>query len=409
MRLYIDPGTGSMLFAVLIGLIGAARYGLKVAFTKLKFKVGAGKNTNNGDTLPFVIFSDDKRYWKVFEPIVKELSRRHFETVYYTLGKDDKALEANIDHFRAKYLGDGNKGFTKLNFLKADLVLSTTPGLDVLQWKRSKEVKHYMHITHSTNEIAGYHMFGIDYYDSIMLSGEYEIKDVRDLETLRNLPAKELKVVGVPYLDEDLKRLEKEGRIDNKEKVVLLAPSWGLSSILARYGGRIIEQLLNTGYHIIIRPHPQSLVSETKMIEDLMQQYPESQQLEWNRDSDNFEVLRRADIMISDYSGVAFDYSLLFDKPLLYQVSNYDDSQYDVWWLKRELWTFGALRRIGMSLDEDKLDHLKDVIDTLIDDEKYQQGRDEVRREGWANVGQSACLAADFIMEKYQEITKEVK
>ena len=29
MRLYIDPGTGSMLFAILIGLIGAFRYLLK--------------------------------------------------------------------------------------------------------------------------------------------------------------------------------------------------------------------------------------------------------------------------------------------------------------------------------------------------------------------------------------------
>ena len=29
MRLYIDPGTGSMLFAILIGLLGALRYLLK--------------------------------------------------------------------------------------------------------------------------------------------------------------------------------------------------------------------------------------------------------------------------------------------------------------------------------------------------------------------------------------------
>ena len=29
MRLYIDPGTGSMLFAILIGIIGALNYLLK--------------------------------------------------------------------------------------------------------------------------------------------------------------------------------------------------------------------------------------------------------------------------------------------------------------------------------------------------------------------------------------------
>jgi len=29
MKLYIDPGTGSMLFAILIGLLGALRYMLR--------------------------------------------------------------------------------------------------------------------------------------------------------------------------------------------------------------------------------------------------------------------------------------------------------------------------------------------------------------------------------------------
>ena len=37
MRLYIDPGTGSMLFAILIGAIGVARFVLKGVFVKLKF------------------------------------------------------------------------------------------------------------------------------------------------------------------------------------------------------------------------------------------------------------------------------------------------------------------------------------------------------------------------------------
>ena len=34
MRLYIDPGTGSMLFTVLLGLIGAAFYSLRMLFIK---------------------------------------------------------------------------------------------------------------------------------------------------------------------------------------------------------------------------------------------------------------------------------------------------------------------------------------------------------------------------------------
>ena len=37
--LYIDPGTGSMLFSILIGLAAAAVFGAKALFLKLKFLV----------------------------------------------------------------------------------------------------------------------------------------------------------------------------------------------------------------------------------------------------------------------------------------------------------------------------------------------------------------------------------
>ena len=72
MRLYIDPGTGSMLFAILIGAIGVARFVLKGIFVKLKFLFTGGRQTDTGDdSIPLVIFSDDKRYWQTFEPVIR--------------------------------------------------------------------------------------------------------------------------------------------------------------------------------------------------------------------------------------------------------------------------------------------------------------------------------------------------
>ena len=43
MLLYIDPGTGSMLFTILIGVIGASIYSLRMLFIKLRFKLSGGK------------------------------------------------------------------------------------------------------------------------------------------------------------------------------------------------------------------------------------------------------------------------------------------------------------------------------------------------------------------------------
>ena len=72
MRFYIDPGTGSMLFAILIGIIGAVTYMLKSWFLKLRFVLSGGKKVDTGaNKIPLVIFSDDKRYWSVFRPVCR--------------------------------------------------------------------------------------------------------------------------------------------------------------------------------------------------------------------------------------------------------------------------------------------------------------------------------------------------
>lgn len=204
LRLYIDPGTGSMLFAILIGLLGVARFAFKGLWVKIRFLLSGGKQKDNIDkAIPIAVFSDDKRYWSVFEPLLRELDKRGVDCVYMTASEDDPGLkQTEMSHVKTEYIGPGNKAFAKLNFLKATILLSTTPGLDVYQWKRSKDVKYYVHIPHSPAEMTTYRMFGIDYYDALLLSGQFQIDDTRDLEALRKLPAKELVLTGSPFMDE---------------------------------------------------------------------------------------------------------------------------------------------------------------------------------------------------------------
>lgn len=406
MLYYIDPGTGSMLFTVLLGIIGAGIYSLRMLFIKLRYKLGGGKVQAMGRKIPFVIFSDHKRYWNIFEPIVKKLSAYGKEILYLTGSPDDPALNCEIENFKAEYLA-GNKLFTRLNFLEANVLLSTTPGLDVYQWKRSKNVDTYIHIPHAASEIILYRMFGIDYYDSIMLSGDYQAKNIRDLEKLRNLPEKELVMIGIPYMDEMAKRLEASGPAPDHQRTVLLAPSWGSSALLSVYGGKIIDVLLKTGYHVIVRPHPQSFTSEKELMDSLMKQYPESDQLEWNRDTDNFEVLRRSDILISDFSGVIFDFTLVYDKPVIYTDPKFDLSLYDAWWLEDELWTVSALKRLGVQLTEENMENLKELIDTCISDPTFAEGRNSVKAETWVNFGNGAEAATKYLIEKYESLGGE--
>ena len=408
MVLYIDPGTGSMLFAVLIGIIGALNFLLKGWIIKLRFWLTGGKAaTEKEQKVPLAIFTDDKRYWTIMEPVCRELDRRGMDIVYMTASPDDPALQNPYPHVRAEFIGEGNKAFAKLNFLSANVLLATTPGLDVYQWKRSRDVDYYVHILHAAAEVTGYRMFGIDYYDAILVSGDYQIRDIRALEKMRELPAKDVVKIGIPYMDEMKKRLEASGPVAPHPTTVLLAPSWGPSAIFSKFGGKIIDQLVAEGYHVIIRPHPQSYTSEKAMIDGLMQAYPESDQIEWNRDNDNFEVLKRADILISDFSGVIFDFTLVFDKPVIYADTKFDKGVYDCWWLDTPYWTFETLPKIGQQLTDENFEKLGSLIEQCLQDEKYAQGRDQARAETWVYPGEGAVRAADYLENKVRELAEK--
>lgn len=404
MSLYIDPGTGSMLFTILIGIIGASFYSLRMLWIKIRFKISGGKIKENSEKIPFVIFSDDKRYWTVFEPICREMDRRGRDIVYMTTSQDDPALKNTYPHVKAEFIGKDNKAFARLNFLNATIVLSTTPSLDIYQWKRSRNVQYYVHIPHAASDITLYRMFGIDYYDAILLSGEYQARDIRNLERLRGLPEKELVQIGIPYMDEMAERLKQLGPAPEHPRTVLLAPSWGPSAIFSVYGGKILDVLLKTDYHIIVRPHPQSFTSEKELMEKLMKKYPASEQLEWNRDTDNFEVLHRSDILISDFSGVIFDFCLVYDKPVIYTDPQFDVSPYDAWWLKTPLWTRSALPRLGRQLTAENMENLQEVIDTCLTDSQYAEGRRAVKKETWAYVGEGAKRATDYLLNQYNSL-----
>lgn len=408
MLAYIDPGTGSMLFTILLGLLGVAVYKFKDIVVKARFLFSGGKKRESSNDRPeYVIFSDHKRYWNVFKPICDEYERRQTPIIYMTASSDDPALNEKYNYVSCKYIGEGNKAYAALNTLRADIVLSTTPSLDVFYWKRSKHVKYYVHIAHAASDLTLYRMFGIDFYDAILTSGDYQNAQIRSLEEARNLPKKELIKVGLPFLDVMKARLEAAGNVHNKKPVVLLAPSWGPSAIFSKYGGQIIDSLLKANYDIIIRPHPQSISSEKELINDLMKKYPADNHLEWNKDNNNFEVLRRSDIMISDFSGVMFDFALVFDKPLIYTDVQFDASPYDACWLKEEPWTFKILPSLGLKLTEDNLQSLGDLIDKCLNDSRFEAGREKARKETWEQMGKGAVRVADYLMAKHGQLSKE--
>ena len=167
--LYIDPGTGSMLFSIIIGIAATVFFLFRAFIIKLKF-LFTGSKQKDVTQNSVVLYNEGKQYIKIFDPILKEAEKRNFQLLYLTSYEDDPALKTQWNSIKAEYIGEGNKAISRLNFISADVVLMTTPGLNVYQLKRSKSVKHYSHILHAPTSATSYRLFGTDYFDSLLLS-----------------------------------------------------------------------------------------------------------------------------------------------------------------------------------------------------------------------------------------------
>lgn len=399
--LYIDPGTGSMLFSVLIGAAATLFFLARALILKLKVLISGKKDGIQLDSSfkKFVIYNEGKQYWNTFMPVVQEFENRGIELTYYTSAKDDPVFETSWKHVKAEFIGEGNSAFAKLNMLSAGFVLMTTPGLQVYQLKRSKNVMHYSHVLHMPNDATTYRLFGLDFFDSVLLSGDYQATDLRTLEEMRGINRKDLITVGCPYLDVYKKNIEEIPDEENHPFTVLVSPSWGDVGILKKYGEKLLDPLSRTGWRIIVRPHPQSKKSESEMLERLEERYKDNNNIIWDYERQNIFSLKKADIMISDFSGIIFDYTFLCDKPVMYVAGNMDLRPYDAYDLNKKLWQYEVLEKFGTELNENQFENIKEVIQSMSDSKELAEQRRIAKETAWMHQGNAGKNIADYMIK----------
>ena len=406
--LYIDPGTGSMLFSILIGAVTTLFFLSRALFIKFKVILSGGKAaTQDKSYKKYVVYCEDKRYFTVFLPVAEEFEKRKIELTYFTGTKDDPIFDRTFEYVKPECIGTGNVAYAKLNMLSAGIVLMTTPGIQVYQLKRSKNVKHYSHIFHSTTDSSMYRLFGLDYFDSVLMTGDYQADDIRLLEKQRDLPAKELVTVRCTYLDVLKEKMAAIPEEENHEFTVLVSPSWGKSALLGLYGEKLLDPLVASGMKIIIRPHPQSRISEAEMLERLHERYKDAPNLSWDNERDNIYSLKKADLMISDFSGIVYDYTFLCDKPVMYANAEMDTMPYDIYDTGHEPWAVTTLQKIGIPIKEEDFANIAEVIKNASDSPELAKLRAHYKAEAWQHIGEAGKLTADYMISTMEKIEKE--
>ena len=410
---YLDPGTGSMLLSVFVGFSSAAYFGLRKLPSLIRgavYKLTGKKNDIANASIVF--YSESKNYWSTFKPIITELIKNNTDVVYLTSDEDEEIFKDPFyRNVKAQFIGKGNQAFFKLNFLECDILVLTTPGVDVLQIKRSGGVKKYVHVVHSLSDIHGYKLYSFDYYDTILVSGSSQEKSLRHLEKTRGTTRKEILKLGCPYLDNLVDRASKVKFVD--KNILLLAPTWGKNSFLYKYSPELLRRLSSLGYKLIFRPHPQSRISDKNILQDWLKILKEIDSAEYDEKPDGFDSLSRSSIMLSDLSGVVFDFSFVFKRPVVTIGGNFVRDGFEAWDLPKDAWELSSYDLIGKRIASINTDSLEEICIALAELKiSFEQREKEINSlisHEAVNLGHAGKGIASFLVTKSRELREQTK
>ena len=387
MILYIDPGTGGVIINVLIAITSSIVY----FFRKFFFK---NINSDLKKKSEISIFSEGNQYRNTFLPIVNELIKREILFNYYTLDYQDLILEIDSEFINSKFLGLGTLGKLKFSSISSNLLVSTTPNIGNSEFplKRPKKVKELIHVWHSISDISYYKKGSLDNYDTVLTVGDFQNKSIREIEKLRNLKPKKLIPVGLPYFDVFSEKLN-DFKPTNQS--ILIASSWGDKGLLKNYGFEIINILQD--YNIIIRPHPQSFISEKGFIENFKSICMSKSNIEWDESSDPLKSFSKSKLIISDTSSIRFDYSFLTDKPVItLKIKKESLHEYEADYIE-DIWGKKTESLLGPVLDKKNIAEINQEIESLLNNEIAVKSINTLKTKTIFSIGESSTKIVQYL------------
>jgi len=276
------------------------------------------------DDKKIVFYSENENSMLIFESLIEKLvSEYNLNICYVTSSKNESILMRTKNHVNTFYIGDGMVRTKFFLNLKAKVMIMTMPDLETFHIKRSKIFPvHYVYMFHSmVSTHLVYHKNAFHNFDTILCVGDYQIQEIRNTEKLYNLKSKNLIKFGYSHLDNLMEMHHQEqskSHLNKKKYTVLMAPSWGSDGIFETLSENIIEILLKNNYKVIFRPHPMSQKHSKKKIEKISKKFFQNNDFSLETNIPNFGSFLSSDIMITDWSGSALEFSFAFEKPVIF-------------------------------------------------------------------------------------------
>ena len=359
-----------------------------------------------------VFYSEDKSSWVYLGPVVEALALELDRPLcYLTSAVDDPILQRKDKNISAFYIGDGMICTWAFMSLEADLCVMTMPDLETYHLKRSKEANvHYVHIFHSiVSSHATYRQAAFDHFDSVLCVGPHHFTEIRATEKAYGLPEKRLFEHGYGRLDELMKGCADIGKKSELSEPlnVLVAPSWGDNAILEAIGESLVSELLTAGFQVTVRPHPMTIKRTPQVCDELGKKFSANSRFELERDIRGFNSLAEADVLISDWSGIALEYAFVWERPVLFidLPQKINNPEYDK--IGIEPLESSIREKLGPVVSPDDLKNIKAAVTDVANRQKGDFGQvvKKLRKETVFNIGQSGLAGAKIIAELADELS----
>lgn len=363
-----------------------------------------------------VFYSESSGFYKYYKGIIEYLLKNTNIVIHYITSDPDDAvfeLSKEENRMRAYYIGE-KKLITMMMKMEADIVVMTMPDLENFHIKRSyvrKDIE-YIYVPHGMDSLNMTMRTGsVDHYDTVLCVGKHQREEIVKTEQMYQLPPKHLVDWGYSLLDEMRQEyIALKERHDDHQKKILIAPSWQQDNIVDSCLETILDELCKKDYKIIVRPHPQHVRHKKEKLEFLKEKYCSNPDVEIQMDFSSNSTVFEADLMITDWSGIAYEYAYTTQKPVLFintpmKIMNPEYEKIEVVPLNVYL-----REKIGCSLDTNVLNQLGDKIEFLLtNSDKYYDKIGEFVNEYVYNIGKSSEVGAKYIIGQLQKKVKERK
>lgn len=362
-----------------------------------------------------MFYSEGGASWVHLGPLIRHLAADHnFPLCYLSSEPDDPGLEYVGRHGASFVIGKGAVRNVLFKSFPAGLLVMTMPDIETFHIKRSVNAVHYVYVHHSmVSSHMIYRAQAFDNFDTIFCVGPHHVEEIRAREQQYGLPAKQFFEHGYGRLDSILARAaadQSHDRTNDRPLRVLLAPSWGPHGVLETEGVALVDILLRAGFHLTVRPHPQTGFLSPGVISELRGLYGQHTAFVLEQDIASEDSLFASDIMISDWSGAAMEFAFGLERPVLFIDVPRKMRNPDYQTLGIEPLEARVRREIGDVLGVDKLEEAPERIRKLT--QNRQKMREQIRasrQQSVFNLGESGARGAAELASIARSVTHSAK